>query len=58
MKIRKYRGSNGGTITQVSLSDEDIESRLSKRKELSQDELEFLCSIDGQQRTYKESGND
>lgn len=52
MQIRKYKGNNGVKITQISLSDEEMESRLSKeRKELTQEELKILCSIDGQQRT-------
>ena len=51
MQIQKYKGNNGVKITQISLSDEEVESRLSKeRKELTQEELEVLFSIDGQQR--------
>lgn len=51
MQIREYKGNNGAKITQVSLSDEEVELRLSKeRKELTQVELELLFSIDGQQR--------
>ena len=51
MQIRKYKGNNGAKITQISLSDEEVESRLSKeRKELTQEELKVLFNIDGQQR--------
>ena len=51
MQIREYKGNNGAKITQVSLSDEEVESILSKeRKELTQEELKVLFSIDGQQR--------
>lgn len=52
MQIRKYKGNNGAKITRISLSDKEVESRLSKeRKELTQEKLKILCSIDGQQRT-------
>lgn len=51
MQIQKYKGNNDTKITQISLSDEEVESRLSKeRKELTREELKILCSIDGQQR--------
>lgn len=51
MQIQKYEGNNGAKITQISLSDEEVESRLSKeRKDLTQEELKLLLSIDGQQR--------
>lgn len=54
MKIRKYKTNDGINITQVSLSDEDVESRLSKlskeRKELTQEELKTLWNLDGRQR--------
>ena len=52
MQIRKYKGNNGAKITRISLLDKEVKSRLSKeRKELTQEELKILCSIDGQQRT-------
>lgn len=52
MQIRKYKGNNGSKIIQISLSDKDMESRLSKeRKETTQEEIKVLFSIDGYQRT-------
>lgn len=44
MQILKYKKINGAKITQVQLSDEDMESRLSK------DELYKMWNIDGKQR--------